>query len=122
MRLSEAIRLGSLLVQEPAALDLDRCAIGMAMKAHSFVCKTSNLIPFWDRYYPWLKASRNNCPECGIPMVYAENVFHLFDIHVATFKTMTIERLADFIESIEPSDTLENPSTKQTEVRELVSA
>jgi hypothetical protein len=43
IQLSEAIRLGSLLVDHPQAADIERCAIGMALRANGAVPETSDI-------------------------------------------------------------------------------
>lgn len=113
MRLSEAIRLGSLTVPRPEELDITACAITMALNAtgHQEVCTPltettayNELLAEW----PWLKDVKPTCPLCPYAHELRQEsiLYHMFDTHVmgtAPFKSMTIEQLADFIESIDPT-------------------
>lgn len=117
MRLSDAIRLGSLLVPEPQAGDINACAITMACKASGGV---NNLYIHLAEQWPWLGTTLVPCP-CGVEHVIMYNghswtiddltgsaiIFAPFDAHVMGDCTMTIDQLADWIRSIEPNEPTE---------------
>lgn len=102
IQLSEAIRLGSLLVRNPRAGVTEGCAIGMALLAHGIeplggVC--------WDYervmlLYPWL-GMIFPCRWCDLSPCYQSVLTHPFDVHVMTGEA-TIEELCDWIAEIEP--------------------
>lgn len=129
MRLSEEIRLGSLLVAEPQRNDVRSCAIGMANLSvgwHAADDKDRAAYDEIHKRHPWLLYMSSACPVCARPMVGHEAVWHPFDGHVMQWKyegykvvpipSMTIEQLADFIASLEPSE----PVSTQTEGRDPV--
>ena len=110
MRLSDAIRLGSLLVENPEALNLSSCALGMAIRASGISStrfRDQELVALWERY-PWAKTTHAPCPICNADLTFGSLVFHPFDYHVMGLNdpknvTMTIEQLADFVDSIDPT-------------------
>jgi hypothetical protein len=109
LKLSQAIRLGSLLIEEPRLGIITHCAIGMALAAHSVKLDMSRdvceqVCNFWEDHYPWIRTARTHCPQCDWYLDGASLIFHPFDCHVMADKTMTIEQLCDFIASIEPSE------------------
>lgn len=103
MKLSEAIRLGSMLVTPQA--NLFGCAITMAVRATgdiSIFAYGETLLERW----PWLDLAVANCPQCGQVIgerrdVVGEIIFHVFDSHVIEGH-MTIDEMADWVASIEP--------------------
>jgi hypothetical protein len=118
MRLSEAIRMGSLLIEEPRAGDVHACAITMAGLATGFVLPVYKLGQDYYTHvnatWPWLRGKRVPCP-CGQQhMVGADMLLHgneivwgVFDHHVmnnVNGYSMTIEGLADWIRTIEPEE------------------
>jgi hypothetical protein len=134
MKLSEAIRLGSLLVPNPEEGWLGGCAITMALKAVSrFDMATAyEILP---DEWPWLKSVRPlsikcPCPPCpvllpvyligegGFRDPYSSLLFHAFDVHVCEGE-MSIEQLADFIASIEPPDSSANTALESRHVQQI---
>lgn len=96
LRLSEAIKLGSML--RPQAFwenftAIGSCAIGAGLEA---VGKR------WDyatSIWPWLNAPQA-CPECGVEHERGGWVItHLNDIH-----HWTRERIADWVATVEPAE------------------
>lgn len=121
MKLSEAVRLGSLLVPEPQAGNVQACAITMAALATGFKMAEHPLHGDWYGYiaqrWPWTITAKAACP-CGklhLParsnsdglLHGSEVIWGPFDEHVAIASShqMTIEQLADWIASIEPEET-----------------
>lgn len=138
MRLSEAIRLGSLIVPEPIVGDISACAITMALKAVNRY-RTGFMLPYLDLHeeWPWLLsvvAHSIDCPHpvCTVKLpveLFGPNgwvdrssslVFHAFDAHVCR-GTMTIEQLSDFIDRIDPTPR-ETAEPFQTYDRTLIHA
>jgi hypothetical protein len=113
LELDEAIRIGSLLVQEPKVGDINACVLGMAAKAVG--CKETRVLPitaFIKREWPWL-GTRNvaSCPQCGLGLMGSERVWHLFDRHIMEDRTMTIDQLADYVATIEPKEEIKEQIT-----------
>lgn len=112
MKLSIAIRMGSLLIHNPEASKWDRCAFGMASLASggSFAGTEYDVARAISRdvyeKWPWLIDFRHDCPKCGKRLYGGECVWHLFDRHIMP-GGMTMEQLADFVSSIEPAEVLE---------------
>jgi hypothetical protein len=117
-RLSDAIRLGSLLIEEPQGGNIRACAITMAGMATGFVPETNALGFDYYSYvastWPWIINKEIPCP-CGKlhPFSLATNLYGTeiiwspFDHHVmddVNGYSMTIEGLADWIRTIEPPD------------------
>ena len=120
MRLSEAVRIGSLLIEEPRGGDIKACAITMAGLATGFV-STPNIGGLYDdrymhvtRTWPWICGKEVLCP-CGGPhypfnknvLWGTEIIWGMFDQHVmgkVNGFSMTIEGLADWIRTIEPEE------------------
>ncbi len=124
MRLSEEIRLGSLLVQEPTAWDVRACAIGMANLSVGYVANgkyDSNAYGQILNRHRWTGDSVFPCPlgcerkEAPLSCSGMSMVHHLFDGHVMQAE-MTIEQLVDWVRSVEPPD----PSELLKEVDEAV--
>jgi hypothetical protein len=123
--LSEAIRIGSLLVPRPTH-EIENCAIGMALKAiGALPLDTEDQRSYYgDRFnqwhtlahpievlkevYPWLREGVRHCPCCFHALDGACTVYHLFDEHVMCGE-ITIDTLCDWIASVEPHP--EAPST-----------
>jgi hypothetical protein len=109
VRLSEAIRLGSLLVERPMRGETRACAIGMGLLANGVKPVGAFAQPKNDYHlllekYPWLIGAKSDCPICSETLIGCELLWHPFDLHVTgVVGRMTIEQLADFIASIEPS-------------------
>lgn len=115
MRLSETIRLGSLLVLNPEAGNINACAITMAALAGGFQQRSKHawyqeVVKEW----PWLNQTRTACPcktgRHALPhyLKGAEIIWQPFDCHVAGSihdYRMTIDQFADWIASIEPPET-----------------
>lgn len=105
MKLSEMIAMGRTLVPELEAANLDKCALGMAGYA-------GGLDMVYGRYnaleaeWPWLKEKGQGC-ECG--NMYGLNtkmfdIIHRFDYHIMLLGDWTLDRLIDFVRSIEPAE------------------
>ena len=128
MKLSTAIRMGSLLIENPQAGNVQACAITMACL--SMGC-TQVLDYYWyvAKTWPWVITAKAMCP-CGKmhPMSFndsttltgSEVIWGPFDHHVMGDRTMTIEQLADFIASIEPEE-VECQQPSQIAVKDAVS-
>jgi hypothetical protein len=117
MLLSEAIRLGSLLVH-PEAANIEGCAIAMALKAigawpeNLDDCRCYrggqwnqwNTLAYPERTlrdaYPWLE-EEFPCPWCGERLRGEAIVAHPFDRHVMG-RRIPLEALCDWIATIEP--------------------
>lgn len=132
MKLSDAIRLGSLLVAEPQAGDIDACAVTMAVLATGGCQSDKTYYTDLNEQWPWLAQTIIDCPcENKHRMTLRSDgklhgsaiVFIPFDEHVMGDKSMTIEQLADWIASIEPEEA-ESPATldagRVETVKELV--
>jgi hypothetical protein len=126
MRLSEAILLGRHLIANPAASDLSRCALGMALGATGYqVCGGDDgrgsdgeyalVTTRWD----WLQTFNVECPLCGQRNYSYSSVTHMFDLHVITEGAWTLEQLCDWVRSIEPN---EDAEPIQTHIRSSESA
>jgi hypothetical protein len=125
MKLSTAIRMGSLLIENPQAGNVKACAITMANLATGFEILPNQLNN--DHYsqltqtWPWIITAHAQCP-CGSDkhiLDGTELIWGPFDHHVmwpvhqsGLFGgySMTIEQLADFIASIEPEEECQQPS------------
>lgn len=122
MRLSVALRMGSLLVAKPQGGDVRACAISMANLAtngYQAVClddiqSYSNIL----LTYPWLVDCSAICPICSNSLTQNEIMWHPFDHHVIS-QQMTIEQLADWIASIEPQELEARTENEQTEAVEV---
>jgi len=132
MRLSEAIRLGSLLIPEPQMGELSKCALGMAAiaKGHQIQGDANREYEYFLQTWPWLKDVSIKCPcspcaarlgvvdedQCVLEDVQV--VWHIFDEHVmhtlpsALSQHWTLEQLIDFIASIEPREAAEVASAQ----------
>jgi len=112
MRLSEAIRLGSLCMERPAGGDTRTCAIGMALLALGKQPLGPQEHGNQDYHmlisvYPWLKDMCPKCPWCCFSVTGTELIFHPFDWHVMdplNPSPITIEQLCDWIATLEPEE------------------
>lgn len=120
MKLSDAINLGSSLIKPLAGQFLNEasdsgCAFGMAYVASgrgALVCQNA---------WPWIenvfrlplpcgcntshKLMWGGCSYMDIPSPGLSNVIvHLFNYHVMTSKDWTLERLIDWVRSVEPAE------------------
>src|SRR4051794_25865946 len=91
MRLSEAIRLGSLAIQNPRAANVETCAIGMACVAVGVERHYDTLT----RVYPWI-----DMREADKKSKYITRIWATFDDRVMD-GLMTLEQLCDRIKSWE---------------------
>ena len=98
MKLSEAIRLGSLLKPQAFGgmwVGEGSCAFGAALDAIGI-----NALTMATGIWPWLRAPMK-CPVCGQPEVIVTLVisFHLNDKHL-----WTREEIADWVATVEPQE------------------
>lgn len=106
MRLSEAIRLGAMLRPQGTKSDSmlwwldDRrtCALGAALHAQG-LREIEGIYAFHliRMAHPWLDVIKPYCPNCSIQHLAYEIIYHLNDGH-----QWTRERIADWVETIEP--------------------
>lgn len=118
MRLASAIRLGSLLMPAPMPNDTRYCAIGMGLKAAGRLSDNGNLnyaslMDIW----PWLRDVNMDCPGCATVLSWWGVVSHTFDAHVFGDKSMTIEQLCDFIDSIDPTPRVTSRASQSNRLR-----
>lgn len=114
MRLSEAIALGRVMVNELKAKDLHGCALGMAANAVGI----SRCYCAIEAAWPWLKlpAPGPNC--CNhVPTTARDSmsyIWHLFDSHVMRLRDWTLDQLIDWVRANEPEETpqIEQPQTE----------
>jgi hypothetical protein len=124
MRLSEAIALGSLTMEKWKAGYLDGCALGMAANAVGCQRDYDRLVEKW----PWIGGTQrmmlcpvSSCQHVGygknsdsvmnLPIctnVMACMIAHIFDYHVMK-NDWKLEQLVDWVRSIEPAETNEQP-------------
>jgi hypothetical protein len=84
MRLSEAIALGRVTIDNPRASDLTGCAFGMALNAVGHGHFYENIYKQW----PWVGMKRGNCPICNSKLSnwtvekVGRIIMHVFDEHV----------------------------------------
>jgi hypothetical protein len=138
MRVAEAIRLGSLVMRPVCGNMNDRmgggCALGMAFLAlgkpigrqiadeypwmgepkslHDLPCSCSLDKPIM------LSGGRYYNPEYGpyhAPIGTNVLVVHLFNYHVCTTKDWTIDRLCEWLDSVDPTPRETESLTEQTE-------
>lgn len=115
MRLSEAIRMGSLLVPEPMRGDTRACAIGMGLLSHGKIPVGSSTQWEYEDYeriadiYPWLQNLSVPCPWCSTHyfMSATEVIWHPFDAHVMSMldsiglSHITLEQLCDWLDTLQ---------------------
>lgn len=105
MRLSEAIRLGSML--RPQGFEDyfpgdGSCALGSALDSAFSVVPITNAgrALLLDVTWPWLtKPVPVECPDCG-SFVYL--FWHVVSTHLNDKHRWTRERIADWVETVEP--------------------
>jgi hypothetical protein len=102
MRLSEAILLG----QRGCALSRAAEAIGKFREVYN-----RNFDGDWHDthiYWPWINRSCRLCPVCHkLQEDFRWTIIHLWDYHVDLRGDWTIEKLADWVRSVEPADPAE---------------
>ena len=133
MRLSEAIRLGSLILDKVEGYDTSTCAIGMGLAATGTSIMAEDLpepprkfipVPYsaldhdevnYQRLaalWPWIEqVAPTQCPWCDAVLGKDRSdiearlgfIHHPFDCHVIE-GDVTLEQLCDFIRTIEPAD------------------
>lgn len=106
MKLSDAIRLGSMM--RPKALcsfvnEHGTCALGAGLEAVGQLDAFREEDDADDAFavamtvWPWLGATDQECPVCGMTMWHqAQVITHINDTH-----EWTRERIADFVQSLE---------------------
>lgn len=113
MRLSEAIRLGSMLGPQIFGRGTDdqngSCAYGAAYLAIGG--RVNDHVSVTDTW-PWIDTMTDVCPVCervpsDIPVGCGQLIPHLNDVHL-----WSRERIADFVASIEPQES-SNPTGEQ---------
>lgn len=125
MKLSEAIMMGRHLVDRPRAFNLSTCALGMALGADGYELREDmgtcqdyqHIIQRW----PWLETLIVKCPACSKECMRYGAITHVFDAHVMTNKTMTLEQLCDWVKSVEPAEIAATANDSE-ETEELSSA
>jgi hypothetical protein len=122
LKLSDAIRLGSLLVPRREAGNVERCAITMALKAIGALpadlddCRSYAYSEGWNQWntlacpertlreaYPWLTGDFR-CYWCPRQLSGEEVVWHPFDDHVMCGLYITIEAFCGWIDEIEAGE------------------
>lgn len=107
MKLSEAIRLGSMMKPQSFNSDTDgaTCALQAACEALGRPVEDwCELV--WE--YENLADLEPRCPQCGRAEEFEGVVWHLNDTH-----RWTRERIADFVEQIENRQTVSVPTEEQ---------
>lgn len=132
MQLSEEIRIGSLYLRPICGQFSDSftgliqdatggCALGMSQRA------VGDKQAYPQARHPWLMTATKEPLPCGCtgPLVmgsggtlyhvdsftdYTSHLVHLFNYHVATIKDWTIDRLCEWVASVEP---FEAPTPEQ---------
>lgn len=116
MRAAEAIRLGSLVIKPVAGKFGDEnggCAIGMGNFALS---KEGGCMHFVDKYLTlFVSQIPSDFLPCGCPATFptlegcggrftiSGTIIHLFDHHVVGAKDWTIDRLCEWLDSVDPT-------------------
>lgn len=109
MQLSEAIRLGAML--KPQGFyhlfkDDHTCAFGAALQAIGINTSGDAIAKgSYNIQWPWTTLP-GTCPECGLQYGHAP-ITHLNDEH-----QWTRERIADFVQTIEPKEDVEPEETE----------
>lgn len=98
MRLSEAIRLGAMLrPQAFGVCDPDRSCALQAMAEALGVQRHEGYRDALFKHWPWVHELRAHCPACNCDGIKESTISHLNDLH-----KWTRERIADWVETIEP--------------------
>lgn len=124
MRLAEAIRLGSLVLKPVPGLFDDRdgggCALGMGNYSISGQASDEFGVGALEKAYPWINIQQVPVPcDCGINHWFerkasvATAIAIVFNTHVCGDHTWTIDRLCQWVDSIDPT-----PRETQTESTE----
>lgn len=99
MKLSEAIRLGSLLKPQAFGdmwVGVGSCAFGAAYDAAGITITTTEASDIW----PWLDAPMK-CPVCG---ALEELVTFVISAHLNDTHRWTREEIADWVATVEPQE------------------
>lgn len=110
MRLSEAMRLGAMLRPQITGRLLSRwgsCALGAARQAAGVPTRETVSHP-----WVWTHTTLSHCPACRFSTGYQDFVEQLIK-HLNDTHRWTRERIADWVESIEPQP--ETPVTPEAE-------
>lgn len=99
--LSDAVRLGSLLMREPERGITQGCAIGMVLLAHNIEPNGKSDYERVRDLYPWIDGSCGECAWCGSLLSGMRMLAHNFEAHVMSGEA-TIDGLCSWIASIEP--------------------
>jgi hypothetical protein len=100
MKLSEAIRLGSLLKPQAFGnmwVGSGSCAFGAALDALGITKSTFTTVA---DTWPWLKAPMN-CPACGEP---TERIARIISTHLNDAHRWTREKIAAWVATVEPQE------------------
>lgn len=111
MRLSEAIRLGSMMRPQGFGYFLKdgrTCAFGAAYEA---IGVEFNQMGALNPVFDWAHEVETCCPECEMPEYAAIIVTHLNDFH-----RWTRERIADFVATVEPPEEVASDARQATNV------
>jgi hypothetical protein len=101
MQLSEAVRLGSLLLERVAAGHTTTCAVGMALLANGIEPRGLGDYDRLMAVYPWLRRRLSyRCPCCRMVLRCTGIMAHPFDRHVMKGQ-LTLEALCEWIAEIE---------------------
>lgn len=129
MRLSEAIRLGSMLRPKASGWffrDGASCAQGAALEAMGVTCADGDfeanvsMRPYMKRLWPSLVNVKANCPTCGEEFSIISKRFEtsrnmLAHLNNASGHDWTREQIADWVETIERAQEVHDPSCGATE-------
>ncbi len=101
LSLSDAVRLGSLMMPNPGAGETMSCAVGMALLAHGVEPGGAKDYDRLMGIYPWLRRrARHSCLWCGVALRFTGLLAHPFDRHVMT-RQITIDALCEWIAAVE---------------------
>lgn len=119
MKLSEAILLGRITIPQMRADDLTSCALGMASNAVGCVPIYSAIKDQW----PWLRMPIDVPCKHNVHIPNAMLLIaHLFDTHVMDEGDMTLEKLVDYVRSIEPAEEIDPELSEQYRAEEEAAA
>lgn len=112
MKLSDAIALGRVLVKPKANFLVDGegsgCALGMALTAVGKKIEMPSFLEEPEIEWPWLKkvCGYHFC-SCFYGVSYSQAIAHIFDGHVMksmALEPWTLDRLIDWVRSVEPKE------------------
>lgn len=112
MRVSEAIMAGSMLLKSSPRVRNDGCGFGCALGMAEAALgigepSTSGVLSALERCHPWLEdraASPCACPVTGFGFSMINCwIAHVFNEHVMGDGTWTLERLCDWVDSVDPT-------------------